>query len=279
VGTPENIHQNIGEIESRDHGPVAHAEGIRDVLIVALTLASGFVEAVSYLGLGHVFSVAQTGNMAVLGMRISGNAGPNLARTVAALLGFGAGALVGGLIVRQFRTRAARAADAGVVWSRGVTFGVAAGLLLQALFLGLWLGVGGHPSGEGADVLIAISAGAMGMQTTAVGSLGVRAVFTTAVTATWGILMGDLSGWAQSRGERRRLAGVILALIVGALFGGLLMLNGVRDWTPVFPLAVSVGVVTAAAMIFHRARPPAGSASRSDARSRTRAGEARVASP
>ena len=117
----------------------------------------------------------------------------------------------------------------------------------------------------------------MGMQTTAVGSLGVRAVFTTAITATWGILMGDFSGWAQSRGERRRLAAVLVALIVGALFGGLLM-TGARDWAPVFPLAVSVLVVTAAALIFHRARPPAGSASRSDASSRSRATEARVSS-
>jgi uncharacterized membrane protein YoaK (UPF0700 family) len=225
--------------------------GARDLLLVTLTLGSGFVEAISYVGLGHVFSVAQTGNMAMLGVRLSGNAGPNLLRTVAALLGFGAGALVGGLIVRRLQ---GRAADARVVWSRGVTLAVVAGLVLQALFLGLWLGVGGHPSGEGADVLITISAGAMGAQTTAVGSLGVRAVFTTAITATWGMLMGDLSGWAQSRGERRRLAAVLVALIVGALFGGLLM-SAARDWAPVFPLAVSALVAAAAALVFHRARP------------------------
>jgi CHASE2 domain-containing sensor protein len=98
------------------------------------------------------------------------------------------------------------------------------------------------------------------------------------VTATWGILMGDLSGWAQSRGERRRLAGVVAALIAGALFGGLLMLSAVRDWVPVFPLAVSAGVVTAAALIFHRVRAPAGPASRSGASSRSRAGQARISS-
>lgn len=265
-----------GGVGSQDGArPVAHGAGIRDVLLVTLTLASGFVEAISYVGLGHVFSVAQTGNMAMLGVRLSGDPGPNLPRTVAALLGFGAGALAGGLIVRRFQ---GRTADARVVWSRGVTLAVAAGLVLQALFLGLWLGVGGHPSGEGADVLIAISAGAMGAETTAVGSLGVRAVFTTAITATWGMLMGDLSGWAQSRGERRRLAAVLVALIVGALFGGLLM-HAVRDWAPVFPLAVSALVVTAAALIFHGVRVPAGTASRADAGPGSRAGAARVSSP
>jgi hypothetical protein len=41
------------------------------------------------------------------------------------------------------------------------------------------------------------------VQTMAIFSLGVRAVFTTAATATSAIFMGDLAGWAQARGERR----------------------------------------------------------------------------
>ena len=63
-----------------------------------------------------------------------------------------------------------------------------------------------RPDGDG---LIAMSALAMGMQTTAVFSLGVRAVFTTAVTATWAVLMGDMSGWSEASGERRRLGGAL----------------------------------------------------------------------
>jgi uncharacterized membrane protein YoaK (UPF0700 family) len=94
-----------------------------------------------------------------------------------------------------------------------------------------------------------MSAFAMGMQTTAIFSLGVRAVFTTAVTATWTVLMGDLSGWSQANGERRRLAAVIVGLFAGAAIGALLV-DQARGLAPVFPLAVSALVVGAAALAF-----------------------------
>jgi uncharacterized membrane protein YoaK (UPF0700 family) len=89
----------------------------------------------------------------------------------------------------------------------------------------------------------------MGMQTTAIFSLGVRAVFTTAVTATWAVLIGDLSGWSQSSGERRRLGAVIVGLILGAAAGGLVVVHE-RTWAPLFPLAVSAMVVAAASIRF-----------------------------
>jgi uncharacterized membrane protein YoaK (UPF0700 family) len=92
----------------------------------------------------------------------------------------------------------------------------------------------------------------MGMQTTAVFSLGVRAVFTTAATATWAVLMGDLTSWSSSSRERRRLTAVIVALLAGSAAGALLIEHA-AVWAPVLPLAVSCVVVATAALVFHDA--------------------------
>ena len=60
-----------------------------------------------------------------------------------------------------------------------------------------------------------------------------------------GPLMGDLSDWARSRKERRRLALVVAALFAGAVAGGLLIDNA-PIWAPVLPLTLTAGVVTVA---------------------------------
>jgi uncharacterized membrane protein YoaK (UPF0700 family) len=219
---------------------------VRDLLLVALTVSTGAVDALSWLVLGKVFSAFMTGNLVFLGLRTGGAQGPSVTRVLAAVAAFGLGAALAARIVAP--TEKSR-----VVWPLRVTVALSAALAVQAAFLGLWVGVGADPSTSAGDLLIAISALAMGMQTTAIFSLGVRAVFTTAATATWAALMGDLSGWSQSAGERRRLAAVILGLLVGAAVGGLLVVHA-RTWAPLFPLVLSALVVTAA-LSYSRRQP------------------------
>jgi uncharacterized membrane protein YoaK (UPF0700 family) len=212
---------------------------VRDLLLVALTVSTGVVDAVSWIGLGKVFSAFMTGNLAFLGFRVGGADGPNLPRVIAAVVAFALGAVLAGRIVAPTR-------DSDTAWPRRVTVALAAALVPQAAFLWLWVATGAHPSSATADVLIAMSALAMGMQTAAVFSLQVRGVFTTAATATWAVLMGDLSGWSRSRGERMRLAAVVLALFTGAVAGALLVVHA-REWAAVLPLVLSASVVTVAA--------------------------------
>lgn len=212
---------------------------LRDLLLVALTVSTGAVDALSWLVLGKVFSAFMTGNLVFLGFRTGGAAGPSVPRVLAAVLAFAVGAAVAARIVTPTR-------DSGWVWPRRVTVALGAALAAQAAFLAMWLEVGAQPSSRAADVLVALSALAMGMQTTAIFSLGVRAVFTTAATATWAVLMGDLTGWSQSSGERKRLAAVIAGLLVGAAAGGFLVVHA-RTLAPAFPLVVSGLVVAAAA--------------------------------
>jgi uncharacterized membrane protein YoaK (UPF0700 family) len=216
---------------------------VRDVLLVALTVSTGAVDAVSWLGLDKVFSAFMTGNLVFLGFRTGGAGGPSVPRVLAAVAAFALGAALAARMVSSTK-------DSGGVWPRAVTVALGAVVVAQAAFVAVWVGVGAYPSSRAGDVLIAISALAMGMQTTAVFSLGVRAAFTTAATATWAVLMGDLSGWSESRGERRRLAAVLVGLFAGAVAGALLVVHA-RTWAAAFPLIVSGLVVASAALAFH----------------------------
>jgi uncharacterized membrane protein YoaK (UPF0700 family) len=220
--------------------------GIRDLLLVALTISTGAVDALSWLGLGKVFSAFMTGNIAFLGFRVGGAPGPSVPRVLAATAAFALGAFLAARIVR-------RTPNSDSLWPRPAIVSLGVALVFQAAFLAMWAAVSGHPSAGSGDVLIALSGVAMGMQTATIFSLGVRADFTTAATATLAVLVGDLAGWSQTRGERRRLAATIVGLVVGAVIGGFLMVNA-RTWAPVFPLVVSGLVLTATTLVFESRR-------------------------
>jgi uncharacterized membrane protein YoaK (UPF0700 family) len=217
--------------------------------LVALTLSTGAVDALSWLVLGKVFSAFMTGNLAFFGFRAAGAAGPSVPRDLTSVAAFAVGAALAARIVSPTR-------DAGLIWPRRVTAALGLALLVEAAFFAFWVHAGASPSARAGDALIATSAFAMGMQTTAVFSLGVRAVFTTAATATLAVLMGDFSTWSQSKSERRRLGAVILALFGGAFAGAFLVLRA-RTWAPILPLAVSGVVVGTAELAWHRGTFPA----------------------
>ncbi|HEY2603020.1 MAG TPA: YoaK family protein [Thermoleophilaceae bacterium] len=213
---------------------------VRDLLLAGLTLSSGCVDAISWFGLSKVFSAFMTGNLAFLGFRLGGGAGPSVPRVLAATAAFAAGAALAARIVR-------RPHNPDALWPRGVSAALAVGVAAQAAFLIFWLVVGAKPASASADVLIAFSALAMGIQTAAIFSLGVRAAFTTAATATLMVLMGDLAGWKQTSGERARLATTLVALVGGAVAGTLLMSHA-TSWAPAFPLLITAAVLVAAAV-------------------------------
>ena len=87
----------------------------------------------------------------------------------------------------------------------------------------------------------------MGMQTATVHSLGLRGVFTTAVTGTLTVLMSGLAAPSRSEGAERLLVGSIVSLLVGAAVGGLLLVHA-RTYAPILPLAVTIVVAATAAM-------------------------------
>jgi uncharacterized membrane protein YoaK (UPF0700 family) len=216
----------------------------RDLLLDALTAASGAVDAISFLALGKVFSAFMTGNVAFLGMRIAGAAAPDAMAVLLSIAAFTVGVYLS--------TRIAQLRAAAGTWPSCATLALGGSLIAHAVFVGLWLLSNGQPSPDTARVLLALWALAMGMQSAAIRALHVDGVFTTAATATIIYLAGDLSDWPTTGAERRRLAGVLVSLFLGATAGSLLLIHA-RLLAPVLPLAITSAVVATAAIVF-RAR-------------------------
>jgi uncharacterized membrane protein YoaK (UPF0700 family) len=211
-------------------------QSVRDLLLVALTVASGAVDAISYFGLGKIFSAFMTGNIVFLGFGLAEIEGPDVIPVLVALSTFAVGAYLG------LRLTTRRAEESGL-WSPAVTVLLGFVAIAEACFLVGWLVTAGHPSGQVADMFIALLSLAMGIQTAAVRSLGVQGIFTTAGTFTLVAFVSTFTG-SRSRAELPRLAGVLLGLIAGAVAGGLLFLHA-RSYAPVLPLATTVLVVVA----------------------------------
>jgi uncharacterized membrane protein YoaK (UPF0700 family) len=229
---------------------------VRDGLLIALTLSMGSLDAISWVGLDKVYSAFQTGNLVVLGLGAAGAPGPPVLRAGVSLAVFGIGALVSSRLVRDER--------AGELWPRRVTVIEAAAAVILIGFLAYWLAVAGDPSPTSAVALIAIGASAAGLQTGAIFELGVRAVFTTAATATWTALMADIAQGRRAPPDLARLAMVVVGVFAGALLGGMLMVHE-RDYAPVLPAALTLLVTVIAAAYPPRLRVETPSAGR-DAR-------------
>ncbi|MFI1397054.1 YoaK family protein [Streptomyces sp. NPDC020681] len=225
------------------------------VVMAALTLTTGMVEAVSFLVLGPVFTAVQTGNLLLLGFAAAGEGGLSAAASVSSLAGFVVGALLG--------ARFESSVDAhGHRW-----FVVA--LVAEAMLLGL-AGVGAWGIGEGEDlagrhfVVIATVAAAMGLRNVTTMRAHVpdmpTTVATRALTAFLGVAPITVDPKTASRALiRGRRAASIGAMFAGGLLGAWLLGEAVRP-AVVLLLVAGVVLVTAAGFGFvsrHRILEPA----------------------
>ena len=65
-----------------------------------LTVVTGVVDAVTYLGLGHVFAANMTGNIVLLGFALGGASEISIAASLVSLAAFLTGAAGGGVLAR-----------------------------------------------------------------------------------------------------------------------------------------------------------------------------------
>lgn len=222
--------------------------GIRDLLLVGLTFSSGAIDAISFLALGKVFTAFMTGNVVFFGIGVAGAGGPDELRVLIALAAFAAGVFAA--------TRIVSASKGSGLWPRRVSVALGLVMILQAVFLAVWTATSGRPGTGSSDTLTAVMALAMGLQSGAVMALAVQGVFTTAATATVMFLMRDLAKLPDASGEERaRLAGVLVALLAGAIAGGLLLVHA-RAYAPVLPLVATTLVVGTASVALDRADHP-----------------------
>ncbi|MEU3690323.1 DUF1275 family protein [Streptomyces narbonensis] len=77
------------------HGPLPP-------LLLTLTVVTGLVDAVSYLGLGEVFVANMTGNVVLLGFAPAGTAGLSAPATAVSTAAFLVGAVAGGRFGGRF---------------------------------------------------------------------------------------------------------------------------------------------------------------------------------
>jgi uncharacterized membrane protein YoaK (UPF0700 family) len=215
----------------------------RDLLLLILTAAAGGVDAISYLGFGRVFTANMTGNLVLLGIAAGSGQLSSSLRSLIAFLGFGVGVLVG--------ARLASGAGQEHRWSRHVTMTLSVELALLIVLASVWSLTDARPTGPELDLLIAIAAAAMGLQTAAARQVGISGVTTTYVTGTFTSLLAgiDLKGMVQP--GWRRLAATLGCLVAGAAAtGGLLAVAAPA--AAVVPLGLVCGVVVVAVS----ARPP-----------------------
>jgi uncharacterized membrane protein YoaK (UPF0700 family) len=234
---------NGGELHT---SPTAERRA-RDLLLGALTISSGAVDAISFVALGKVFTAFMTGNVAFLGLRVAGSSvAPGAEAILASMGAFAVGVFLSTRLLMRFK-------GSSDTWPRSVTLALGVSLIPHAAFVVVWLAAGGQPSLHGIHVLLALWALAMGIQSAAVRSLHVEGVFTTAATATIIVLVGDIANWPVTGVERRRLAVVLVSLFIGATAGSLLLMHA-RIHAPLLPFVLTIGVVATAAVVF-RGRP------------------------
>jgi uncharacterized membrane protein YoaK (UPF0700 family) len=157
---------------------------MRDTQVLLLAFTAGCVDAISYLGLGHVFTANMTGNTVLLGLGLGQAQWLAALRSVAALVGYFTGVAGGTLLISGTVKRA--------FWPPVVTAICAIELLILTI-LTLAGTLLPPPSADAAvDVLILLAAAAMGLQGAAVMALGIRGVATTYITGTWTTLVSGL---------------------------------------------------------------------------------------
>jgi uncharacterized membrane protein YoaK (UPF0700 family) len=200
--------------DAHEHEP--GARGLRLVpALLMMTVVSGLIDAISYLGLGHVFTANMTGNVVVLGFAAAGTPGFSTPLCAVSLGSFLLGAMAGGRTERLFDGRSRR------TWTR-VTFAVEAALVGAASAVAFTA-----PDSIGrVYALVVLTAFAMGLRNATVRKLGVRDLTTTTVLTTTltGLASDSRAGGGSGSRSPRRAASAV-SLLAGAAFGGWLMIH------------------------------------------------------
>ena len=212
------------------HGPLA-------ALLVALTVVTGVVDAVSYLALGHVFVANMTGNVVFLGFALVGAPGLSALAALVALAAFLLGALAGGRIaVRAGGHRGRHLSTATMIALASVLIAV----LLAAIL--------GQPVSQDARyALIVPLAIAMGIQNATARRLAVPDLTTTVLTLTLTGIAADSRPAGGTGGHPGRRLIAVTAMFTGALLGALLVTN----IDLVLPLSIAAALIAASALAAH----------------------------
>jgi len=200
---------------------------MRNMLIVVLAFTSGFIDAISFLGLA-VFASVMTGNTVLLGLAIgTGNIPLGLGALVA-LAGYIGGVVLGTRIV-----------DQGIIPQKVWPDTVTKAFVIEALVLSM-LAIGGFYAGSKPSIpvlytFVVFASIAMGVQSAAVNALGVSGISTTYITGTWTSLVSSIvrrkRPTTTSKNKHKEIlttrlqAAVVVAYVLAAVAGGVSEVN------------------------------------------------------
>lgn len=192
-----------------------------DAAIGLLALGSGSVNALSFTGLGGVFTSVMTGNLVLLGIASVRLNGMVALHALAAIAAYIAGVF-------------------GVArWLAVPRLALTAVALLQGAVLASWAALHGHVGVPLQLVLVAVSALAMGVQSAAVNALPVGGPPTTYLTSTLTALTAEVA--TAGTPEWRRFA-VLAAALSGAVLDSVLF-HWARPAAPALPFAATTAAV------------------------------------
>lgn len=206
-------------------------------VLMALTVFSGVIDAICYLGLGRVFTANMTGNVVVVGFALAGAPGFSIPATLTSLFVFLAGALCGGRIAAHVSRRSELLSITLAL--EAVLVGAAAILAATAVTVA---------TGWGQYTSIAVLAFAMGIRNSVIRRLAIPGINTTVLTTTLTGIAADsaLAGGTNARAGRQSVA--VLAMMIGALVSAALYLH----YGAGLPLAISAVGATIAAVITYK---------------------------
>ncbi len=195
----------------------------------------------SFLGLGRVFTANMTGNLVLLGIAIGQGQLEGSVRSVVAFAGFALAVLIGVRLTEEVPSPSSKSPS---LWPRSVTIALLAEFGLLVAFLAGWEVAGVPAATPVLAALVALSAGAMGVQAGAARRLGVAGVTTVFVTGMLTSLIAEVATAGPGRQWVLWTASLV-ALVIGAAAGAALFMT----WRPGAPLVavVLVGIVIAAA--------------------------------
>ena len=220
-------------------------------LLLALTLVTGLVDAVSILVLGRVFVANMTGNVVFSGFAIAGAPGFSLSASAFALAGFLTGAALGGRLTRQaghdraLHLRAATVAELVLVAAALVIAVTSGGPAASHGTLHLAGGRAVAPfSAAVTDSLALVLAVAMGIQNSAARKLAVPDLTTTVLTMTLTGIGADARSGSRGVFTLARRVLTVAVMLGGGILGAWLVLQV----STTAALAVAVGLLVVAAV-------------------------------
>jgi uncharacterized membrane protein YoaK (UPF0700 family) len=202
--------------------------------LLTLTFSTGVVDAISYLGLGRVFTANMTGNVVLLGFGIAGAGGLPVLAPLVSLAAFMCGAAVAGVM--------GRGEDHDAVQQLGRALAIECGLLSAATLIAAVVTIA--PGAFSGDTLVTLLAFALGIRNAAVRRIGVPDLTTTVLTLTLTGLAADAGAGHPSPGSTARRACAAIAMLLGALAGALLLKTSL-----VLPLAFAAVLALATATV------------------------------